>query len=530
MAWKLGAFGLIDPDEPFYALTAREMLARGEWLTPTLFGAPQFEKPPLFYWCVEAAFRLFGPVEAAARFPSALSGFLAVLVTYAWGKILFRRSEPAFLGAAMLATAGLFVALSRVTLTDSMLCLAVTGAWASFAAAERSGSRIAWALFFLSSALGSLVKGPIAPILSGAGVAAYSAFISKRPPWRVPWGMGLAVFAAVALPWYAAMTVRHGWGYLEHFLIHENVRRIFVSEHSSSDRPTFYPLVLFAGFFPWSAFVPPAVVHAIRFARRRPALGVLVAACISTFIILSCTKSKLASYALPIFPPAALLLGAWIWRAERAFRQGARPTLYWKASLAFVWGAAPLAILAGAHSYARRKGFSLDREVVLAAAGLLPLLWAALALAWRRRVLAAAACACAASAWLMAVVFGAVLPAASPAISSRGVSALYVRDAGERGELIVASKMMFRGVAYYANPERVAVFIEDPRRAFYTRPALRLLSTGEDLAAASGGRPVYAFVRAREFGYLKSTVEGHFSIRVIDSNGERFLVHLAPLP
>ncbi|MCX8488234.1 MAG: hypothetical protein ORN22_03900, partial [Opitutales bacterium] len=48
--WRLGSLGLIDPDEPFYALTSREMVQSGDWITPRVFGEPQFEKPILFYW------------------------------------------------------------------------------------------------------------------------------------------------------------------------------------------------------------------------------------------------------------------------------------------------------------------------------------------------------------------------------------------------------------------------------------------------------------------------------------------------
>ena len=48
--WRLGRLGLIDPDEPFYAQTAAEMLDRHDWLTPHIFGHPQFEKPPVVYW------------------------------------------------------------------------------------------------------------------------------------------------------------------------------------------------------------------------------------------------------------------------------------------------------------------------------------------------------------------------------------------------------------------------------------------------------------------------------------------------
>ena len=63
----LGKMALVDPDEPFYAETAKEMLKRGEWLTPRIFGEPQFEKPPLYYWLIILSYKLFGINEFASR-------------------------------------------------------------------------------------------------------------------------------------------------------------------------------------------------------------------------------------------------------------------------------------------------------------------------------------------------------------------------------------------------------------------------------------------------------------------------------
>src|SRR5437868_11712955 len=71
-------FGLtipfVGPDEPRYAQVAREMLERGDWITPTLGGFDWFEKPALFYWLEIISYRLFGVNEFAARVGSALFG------------------------------------------------------------------------------------------------------------------------------------------------------------------------------------------------------------------------------------------------------------------------------------------------------------------------------------------------------------------------------------------------------------------------------------------------------------------------
>src|ERR1035437_1692152 len=75
----LGRLPLIDPDEGRYAEIPREILERGDLITPTLNYVHYFEKPPLLYWINALSLKLFGMNEFAARLPSALCGLLTVL-------------------------------------------------------------------------------------------------------------------------------------------------------------------------------------------------------------------------------------------------------------------------------------------------------------------------------------------------------------------------------------------------------------------------------------------------------------------
>ena len=67
----LGHGALSEPDEPYYAVPAREMLRTGDFTVTTLGGEPWFDKPILFYWVVAASFRAFGVSEGSARAGSA---------------------------------------------------------------------------------------------------------------------------------------------------------------------------------------------------------------------------------------------------------------------------------------------------------------------------------------------------------------------------------------------------------------------------------------------------------------------------
>src|ERR1051326_3869430 len=73
---------LLDDADASHSEAAREMYARGDYVTLHINGVRYLEKAPLIYWLVAFGFHVFGVGELAVRLPSALAMFLLMLLAY----------------------------------------------------------------------------------------------------------------------------------------------------------------------------------------------------------------------------------------------------------------------------------------------------------------------------------------------------------------------------------------------------------------------------------------------------------------
>ena len=49
---------ITDPVESNYALTAKEMVLSGDWLSPQIYGTYWYDKPIMIYWLIALSFKL----------------------------------------------------------------------------------------------------------------------------------------------------------------------------------------------------------------------------------------------------------------------------------------------------------------------------------------------------------------------------------------------------------------------------------------------------------------------------------------
>lgn len=324
----LGGLGLTDRDEGSNAEAAREMVETGDWVTPTLNYEPRFAKPVFIYWLIGGAYKLFGVSEFTARLPSALFGIALIALQYLF---LARTGGPllALLGGLMLLLNIEVLAVGRMVLTDSVLVffttLALYGFWLGLhgVGRERHGS---W-LFYVGMALGTLTKGPIGFLVPLLAVVPYLTVTGR---WRLFWERGrplagLFLFAALAVPWYAAMLAIHGARYTQSARA-DTVGRFLNVIGGHGGTVFFYVPVFLFGFFPWSGFLAASLHRTVKGWReargvvaegpaRPPApreLELFAALWLTSgFIFFSLSATRLPHYIAPLFPAAALLAASY---------------------------------------------------------------------------------------------------------------------------------------------------------------------------------------------------------------------------
>ncbi|MGH9868885.1 MAG: ArnT family glycosyltransferase [Candidatus Polarisedimenticolia bacterium] len=314
------------PDEPRYALVARDMIERHDYVVPRKAGEVYHSQPPLFLWAEALAAHLLGGMsETAARLPSFVAALSCVLVTRGLAAGMFGPSAGLAAGL-VLATSLRFMLSAQWAATDMLLCALVTAALARVWRVVREESLRAWPAWALAG-LAALTKGPVGLVLpalvSLAGTPGSGArrFGVLRP------GSGAAVAALVVAPWYLAYAWGAGGGLAANLILQQSVRRYL--EAWNNVQPWHYFLWrLPLDLLPWS----PALLVALGWSLRRmpaPERRFLWAWLGVVFLFFTLSSGKRGVYILPLYPAAAILIG---WCLVQGAAPGTGPR--WLASTA----------------------------------------------------------------------------------------------------------------------------------------------------------------------------------------------------
>lgn len=443
----------MDRDESRFMQATRQMLESDDYIRIQFQDEMRAKKPAGAYWLqaisVEA---LSHPASTQAwpyRLPSLLAAWAAVLLTFTFGKSLLG-ARPALLGAALLASSLILISEAHQAKTDALLLLCAVAAQgilarfyilgrardmasggassggscstggcssgSSSAAANIAGPGLTEALlFWLVQGIAILIKGPVVPVISLLTIAALG--ISDR---NLRWlnsmkpVLGTVVAAAVAAPWFIAISQATGGAFVGEAVKADLLPKLLGAQESHGGFPGLYLLLAAVLFWPGSLLFP--ALTRLWAQRQRLAFRFLLAWMVPAWIMFELIPTKLPHYVLPLFPALALMVGALTVEGLETFRHKAAKIWY------AVWTVIGLVLAAATILLPMKFGNGFSALNLLSAALIVLTTIAPVVLALRGAMVQAGLVLALTAATAYPAIFNGVLPGLDKAFLSRSAA------------------------------------------------------------------------------------------------------------
>ncbi|HSB06598.1 MAG TPA: glycosyltransferase family 39 protein [Thermodesulfobacteriota bacterium] len=292
-----------------YAEVAREMIRSGDWVVPRYNGAVYLNKPPLLFWLIAIPSYLYGSVTPfLARFPSALSAWLGILILFLLGRRIYGSVLPGLFSAGILLSSYQFFSQARLAKTDMLLCLLILlSIYFFYRGYEEASKRrsLYFGLSFFSMGLAVLTKGPFGFFIPFTILAA---FLIKEKRIRIfvsrDFLLGYFILLLIVLPWAILFVQRFG--------LDQSFALLKAAHAFSRQAPFyFYFIQIWGQFAPWSILLP---FLGIALWRERSGIWrspepLILIWFVLLFVLLTLFKVRVSRYLLPALPPLALMLG-----------------------------------------------------------------------------------------------------------------------------------------------------------------------------------------------------------------------------
>ncbi len=317
----------VDRDEAYFAQATRQMLASGDFIRPRYLDQQRYRKPIGIYWLQAAAVKAVGGADAGViwpyRLPSAAGMTVAVLLTYWIGALIFDRAVGTLAGA-LLAASVLAVLQANLARADAVLLACIVAAQACLAALytgvqpRRRGGFLA-AGFWAALGAGILIKGPVAPFVSGSTIlvlaltdrvgAQSAADSGQKSTWLADlhWLPGILLAIAMITPWGLSVGRATGWQFYS-AASQDVLPKLRAGVESHWGLPGYYLILALVTFYPGSLVLLTAAQSAWRRWTSSPAQRFCLAWLLPTWIACEFIPTKLPHYVLPVYPAVALLI------------------------------------------------------------------------------------------------------------------------------------------------------------------------------------------------------------------------------
>jgi len=312
------------PDEPRFALVARQMLESGQWLFPHRGMELYADKPPMLMWTEAVWMWLTGGWRGAFLLTSLFSGLGTLALVAHLGRRLWHPRVGLFAAAIVLATMA-FVDMVKHGQIDPLSLFWITLANTGLLLHCLRGPD--WKMYWLgcfAAGLGVITKG--VGVIALLMLIPYAVMRARQWPgltrtqgdgWR--WtGGALAFLLAIAL-WLAPMLIT-AYGlrtpeylaYVQDILFHQTADR-YANSWMHEEDPWFFLLVILRLWLPTWLLIPflvPRWREALRL--REPRVWMPLAWFVLILVFFSVPSGKRAIYIVPGLPMLALAMAPYM--------------------------------------------------------------------------------------------------------------------------------------------------------------------------------------------------------------------------
>jgi 4-amino-4-deoxy-L-arabinose transferase-like glycosyltransferase len=277
---------LLDDVDAAQAQCAQTILDGHGWVTTYIDGIRYIEKPPMPYWLVAISFKVFGQNAFATHLPNALAMLGLAWLSWLWASRAWNPRVGFYAGLGVLTSVGAFL-FTRFIIPESIMSFFLLAAlYGLLTCLEDNRPNRAY-IFWIFAGLATMMKGLIAPVFFFGAAIPYLALTGQWRRWRElrPF-TGILAYLAVAAPWHILCglqnpdqglaignhpTIGNVHGFFYFYFVNEHFLRFFSMRypHDYNKLPHIaYWLLHFVWIFPWSLFLPAALVVAWKTRRR----------------------------------------------------------------------------------------------------------------------------------------------------------------------------------------------------------------------------------------------------------------------
>ncbi|MGF6492601.1 4-amino-4-deoxy-L-arabinose transferase-like glycosyltransferase [Luteibacter sp. 621] len=312
------------PDEPRFALVAKEMLDSGQWLFPHRGIELYADKPPMLMWTEAAWMWITGGWRGAFLLTSLFSGLGTLALVWHLGRRLWDERTGLYAAAIVLMSMP-FIDVIRHAQIDPLNLFWITLGNTGILLHCLRGPN--WRMYWLgcfAAGLGVITKG--VGVIALFMLVPYAVCRARGWPgltrtrgdgWR--WAGGAIAFLLAIAVWLGPMlATAYGkqtpeyLAYVNDILFHQTAER-YANSWQHHEAPWFFLVVILSGWLPTWLLIPAVVPrwrNALRL--REPRVWLPLAWCVLVLLFFSIPKGKREIYILPMLPMLALAMAPYV--------------------------------------------------------------------------------------------------------------------------------------------------------------------------------------------------------------------------